>query len=242
MELTITVPRGILNSILEQARYASPSECCGLLSGTDNTVDLCHPLRNNSPEPDRRYFASPEDLFEAMREMRDQGRRLLAIYHSHPHGESYPSQTDIELAFYPDVAYLIQSLDPQPEIRAWRIVDRAVSEIRIDIVEAEWKQMAQAALGAAASSQAANPAVTEAYPDEITVSESYPDDVTPEVEDEPEPEQAIVDVRETKFEVEPEPEPELEIDKQISAEVEEPPTGFIPGLVQRVIRRLKTWF
>ncbi|MBK9315237.1 MAG: M67 family metallopeptidase [Acidobacteria bacterium] len=242
MELTITVPRGILNAILEQAGSASPSECCGLLSGTDNTVDLCHPLRNNSPEPHLRYFASPEDLFEAMREMREEGRSLVAIYHSHPRGQAYPSQTDIELAFYPDVAYLIQSLDPQPEIRAWRIVDRTVSEIKIEIVEAEWKQTAHTAIGAAASSLTGGSTVADAFPDEFTVTETILDEVRSQVEVEPEPEFVIEEIAEVLPEADIEPEPEPEIVEKVSVDIEESRIGFIPRLVQRVVRRLKTWF
>ncbi len=242
MELTITVPRGILNAILEQARSSSPSECCGLLSGADNCVDLYHPLRNNSPEPHLRYFASPEDLFDAMREMREEGRSMLAIYHSHPRGQAYPSQTDIELAFYPDVAYLIQSLDPQPEIRAWRIVDRTVSEIKIEIVEAEWKQMAHTAHGAAASSLTVGSSVADVFPDEFTVTETILDVVMSKVEVEREPEFVIEEIAEVLPEVEIEPEPEPEIDEKAAVDAEESGIGFIPKLVQNVIRRLKRWF
>jgi proteasome lid subunit RPN8/RPN11 len=40
--------------------------------------------------------------------MRMRGEELLAIYHSHPRdAEPVPSETDVRLAFYPNVVYFI---------------------------------------------------------------------------------------------------------------------------------------
>jgi proteasome lid subunit RPN8/RPN11 len=56
----------------------------------------------------------------------------VAVYHSHPRSPAEPSQTDINLAQYPDWRYLIVSLrDERPEIRAWRIRDGAAEEEEI---------------------------------------------------------------------------------------------------------------
>ncbi|QQS47979.1 MAG: M67 family metallopeptidase [Acidobacteriota bacterium] len=215
MELTITVPRGILDAILEHARSESPSECCGLLSGLDHRVDLHHPLRNQASEPDKRYFAAPEDLFEAMREMRAEGRSLIAIYHSHPRGRAYPSETDIELAFYPHVACLIQALEPQPEIRAYRIVDRTVTEIRVEVVEAEWKQARSAAIAAAAS--AARYSSAEDFDSPAIVPQvEAPKSVAPPFDSNVKP-----------------------VEK---ASIPEPAAEYSTGLMERVLRRVKSWF
>jgi proteasome lid subunit RPN8/RPN11 len=76
------------------------------------------------------YNMEPQALLRAMNEIDDRDWELLAIYHSHPHTEAFPSATDVELAFYPEATYLIISLqDPeQPVIRAFGIVDGRVSE------------------------------------------------------------------------------------------------------------------
>ena len=55
------------------------------------------------------YEIAPVDLFRLMREIRAAGEELVGIYHSHPIGENRPSARDLELAFYPEVAYLIVS-------------------------------------------------------------------------------------------------------------------------------------
>jgi [CysO sulfur-carrier protein]-S-L-cysteine hydrolase len=64
----------------------------------------------------------------------DAGLELGAIYHSHTRSAPEPSQTDINLAFYPEALYVIVGLKgPEPDVRAWRIVDGAVSEAPLEL-------------------------------------------------------------------------------------------------------------
>ena len=65
----------------------------------------------------------------------DSGDELIAIYHSHTKSAPEPSQTDINLATYPDAVYLIVSLaDPEnPEIRGWWLRDGKVDEERLEL-------------------------------------------------------------------------------------------------------------
>jgi proteasome lid subunit RPN8/RPN11 len=131
MDLAINIPRSLFDDIINQAFDEQPCECCGLLGGRSPQVVSRYPLTNKSPDPTKRYFAAPEDLFEAMRRMRSEGEDLIAIYHSHPRGQAYPSLTDIELAFYQDAVYLIIGLEPQVEMRAFTITGQEVTEIEI---------------------------------------------------------------------------------------------------------------
>src|SRR5262245_42080819 len=133
--MSLKISRSVIEEMVSQARSEYPRESCGLLGGKD--LDACtrYPLPNRLPEPERKYFAAPEDLFVAMRRMRDSGEEMIAIYHSHPRGPSHPSQTDIEMAFYPEAVYLIIALEPQTEVRAFRIMERAVTEIALDHLE-----------------------------------------------------------------------------------------------------------
>jgi proteasome lid subunit RPN8/RPN11 len=70
-----------------------------------------------------------------MMEIEDQGWTLGGIYHSHTRSAAYPSQTDVNLAFYPDALYVIVSVeDPaKPDVRAFRIVDGKIDEAEIAI-------------------------------------------------------------------------------------------------------------
>ena len=57
----------------------------------------------------------------------------VAIYHSHPRSPAEPSQTDINLAEYPEYLYLIVSLAGEPDVRAWRIADGKVEEEAVEV-------------------------------------------------------------------------------------------------------------
>lgn len=129
------LPRRLYQDIVSQALADSPRECCGLLGGRGGKARTCYPLRNQATDPEREYFAAPEDLFAAMRAMREAGERLVAIYHSHPHGAAQPSQTDLALAFYPEVVYLIVALRPEVEIGAFRLLDQTSRRIPLRIID-----------------------------------------------------------------------------------------------------------
>jgi proteasome lid subunit RPN8/RPN11 len=73
------------------------------------------------------YELDAKSLLAANR-LDDEGAQV-AIYHSHPRSAARPSQTDINLAYYPHWTYLIVSLaGDEPEVRAWRIADGRVHE------------------------------------------------------------------------------------------------------------------
>ena len=95
-------------------------ETCGVLSGRDGTALHFHPVPNVSPTPEQRYEMDPGAQIQAFRRMRETGERLLAIAHSHPHGEAWPSTADIAEATYPEAVYVIASLrGAEPELRGF---------------------------------------------------------------------------------------------------------------------------
>jgi [CysO sulfur-carrier protein]-S-L-cysteine hydrolase len=133
----IQLRREHLEAMIDHARQTAPSECCGLIGGVSKTkAGSLYRLRNVTSEPEVRYEAAPEDLFAAQRQMRERGEDLLAIYHSHPRAaEPSPSETDIQLAYYPSATYLIIGLGGTgPVVKAFNISER---EHRWDQVEYE---------------------------------------------------------------------------------------------------------
>lgn len=121
----------IAAEIEKHARGTNPAECCGLLSGENGVITHIHPLRNDADKPETRYFATPEELFAAMRRIRDAGQSLLGVYHSHPRTSAYPSSSDVEMAFYPEAVYFIVSLEPRAELRAFKIEDSKIEDVEI---------------------------------------------------------------------------------------------------------------
>lgn len=131
----ISITDTVRAAIQEHALLARPSECCGLLSGSNGLITDIHPLRNDADKPETRYFATPEELFAAMRRIREAGQALLGVYHSHPRTQAYPSASDVEMAFYPEAFYFIISLEPQIELRAFKIAASRIDDVRVSVTK-----------------------------------------------------------------------------------------------------------
>lgn len=140
--------------MIHHAQREYPNEACGLLAGKacpepfafaqdrlrrrDGRVEKVYQMTNAEHSPVT-YRLDPEEQYRAFIEIEEEGWELLAIYHSHSHSPAYPSVTDLELAFYPDSLYLIISLADRarPIIRAFRIVEGAIEEERVEITLSE---------------------------------------------------------------------------------------------------------
>ena len=125
---------GILEEIIQHASRAYPNEGCGLLVGRQS-ADRFIPITNISPSP-AHYEMNPSELVTTLRNLRDTGEQLVAIYHSHPHGPATPSKTDVERAYYPEAAHLIVSLAElkRPQVAAFRIIDSAVLPVEVRVI------------------------------------------------------------------------------------------------------------
>ena len=126
----------MLQFVQAQAQDGYPYEVCGLLGGSGGRVLKVQPMRNIANDPRVRYVMDPEELLAAFQNFEANGWDLLAIYHSHPAGPSYPSETDIAESYYPDVVYLIINLavPHAPEITAWTIRDGRASPAVLQVV------------------------------------------------------------------------------------------------------------
>jgi proteasome lid subunit RPN8/RPN11 len=127
------IDRQSYDALVAHARAEYPNEACALLAG-DGRVEKVYALPNAEASPTF-YVASPRAQLEAMTEMDDLGWDLVGIFHSHTFTEAYPSRTDVELAAYPDAAYLILSLADRdaPELRAFRIAGGEVTEEPVEV-------------------------------------------------------------------------------------------------------------
>ena len=100
-----------LRAIEGFAEAAYPNECCGLLSGTEEAgiayVDGIHESENVADEPARRFEIDPALRLRLQRTLRQSGRRVIGIYHSHPNGLARPSPRDLEAAWEPDLVWLV---------------------------------------------------------------------------------------------------------------------------------------
>jgi proteasome lid subunit RPN8/RPN11 len=117
--------------IVAHARSEAPNECCGMIASRDGEAVKVYPARNTAASP-LKYELDPLEQFRIQNEIDESALELGAIYHSHTRSEPYPSQTDINLAFYPDSLYVIVGLASEPpEVRAFAIRDGDVQEAEL---------------------------------------------------------------------------------------------------------------
>jgi [CysO sulfur-carrier protein]-S-L-cysteine hydrolase len=121
--MDLTLSPDVLDQVIKEAKSAYPKEACGLLVGRA-IADRFIPITNISVSA-QEYEMDPAELIRALRDLRDTGESLIAIFHSHPHGPAEPSQTDIRRAYYSEAAHLIVSLAEleRPQAAAFRIID-----------------------------------------------------------------------------------------------------------------------
>jgi len=138
--------------MVAHARELDPYECCGLLAGKNGAASHQYRITNtvakdttalqvfegaqvkrlgdlvDTTRAEVAFFMDPKEMLAAFKDMRERQIEITVIYHSHPRSPAIPSSTDIGLAYYPDVAYLIISLEhkSRPDIRAYWIQDRQV--------------------------------------------------------------------------------------------------------------------
>ena len=127
------ISQALLDEIVEHARAEAPNECCGMIAAQDGVAVAVHRARNAAASP-LRYEMDGMEQYKIQTAIEDGGHELGAIYHSHTRSDPEPSQTDINLAFYPDALYVIVGVKgEEPDVRAWRIVDGAVSEAALEV-------------------------------------------------------------------------------------------------------------
>ncbi|MDR1633286.1 MAG: M67 family metallopeptidase [Dysgonamonadaceae bacterium] len=128
------IPRHIIDDVIAHAWNELPDEACGLLAGHGNQVVKQYPLTNIDHSPEHFSF-DPKEQFAVLREARKQGLQIVANYHSHPETPARPSEEDIRLAFDPNIAYFILSLQDveNPVLKAFSIREGIVEPIKIII-------------------------------------------------------------------------------------------------------------
>ncbi|MDI1471764.1 MAG: M67 family metallopeptidase [Thermodesulfovibrio sp.] len=120
------IKKAIYDDMIEYCRWSLPYEACGILAGKNNFVTEIYKIKNIETSSVS-YFMETKEQLKAMKDIRQKGLEMIAIFHSHPFGSAYPSQKDIELAFY-DVYYLIVAFEPEFEVKCFKIKDGEIDE------------------------------------------------------------------------------------------------------------------
>jgi len=131
----LTISRAIHDELIAHARADFPIEACGILGGTDGAVSAIFRMVNTD-KSNEHFMMDPKEQFAVVKELRNRGLAMLAIYHSHPESPARPSEEDIRLALTPGVSYVIVSLaGAEPDVKAFRIADGVVEPEPTEIAE-----------------------------------------------------------------------------------------------------------
>jgi proteasome lid subunit RPN8/RPN11 len=127
------ISRAQYEDMVAHAQADAPNECCGMIATRDGEAVQVYRAENAAASP-LRYEIDGAEQYRIQMAIDDAGHDLGAIYHSHTRSEPYPSQTDINLAFYPEALYLIVGLaGAEPEIKAYEIRDGQVQDAELTI-------------------------------------------------------------------------------------------------------------
>lgn len=122
----IELSRAVYDDIVYHAYDGGEAEICGVLAGTHgdggdpSVVTRTYEAENVAETPEIRYLIDPEEQFELIEAVEDDGHDLVGFYHSHPTGPTHPSETDAARATWPDHSYVICALDGYPFVGSWR--------------------------------------------------------------------------------------------------------------------------
>jgi [CysO sulfur-carrier protein]-S-L-cysteine hydrolase len=128
------IPTQLIDEIVAHAREDAPNECCGMVGGVEGEARSVHRTKNAEASP-LRYSIDGQELIDTKNRIEGNGEEIVAIYHSHTKSPAFPSQTDVNLALWPDAIYMIVSLadSEAPDVKGFWIRDGEIEEAELAI-------------------------------------------------------------------------------------------------------------
>ena len=127
------IAQNLIDEMVAHAREDLPNECCGMVGGVGGEATEVIRVENAAASP-LRYEMDPKAQYDAYTAIEDDGKELLAIYHSHTKSAAYPSQTDVNQAVaWPDQIYVIVSLQDAdaPDVKAYLLKDLKIADVEL---------------------------------------------------------------------------------------------------------------
>jgi [CysO sulfur-carrier protein]-S-L-cysteine hydrolase len=131
----VRISEALIDEMVAHARDDLPNECCGMIGGREGEARSVIRVENSAASP-LRYEMDPQEQYNALKAIEDDGGELLGIYHSHTKSAAYPSQTDVNQAVaWPEQIYVIVSLadEDAPDVKAYLLKDLKIADVEIDL-------------------------------------------------------------------------------------------------------------
>lgn len=104
--IEMKLKKDVIEKIFQHAMKQYPEECFGIVTGDemDQTAHACENIQNVIREKDpgrytdasTGYFVDRKKFDMIISSARQEGKKVIAFYHSHPDIEAYFSATDVE--------------------------------------------------------------------------------------------------------------------------------------------------
>ncbi len=104
----ITLSQSDKKILTEHAENEKPNESCAILFGKDSLVSEVF-LTKNIEESSVNFTISNEQLIEGYKIAEEKKVEVIAIFHSHPNSDTYPSNTDKKFMHSNPVVWIIYS-------------------------------------------------------------------------------------------------------------------------------------
>jgi [CysO sulfur-carrier protein]-S-L-cysteine hydrolase len=131
---SLSLNRAHMSAMQRHINFEAPLEGCGLLGGKNQAVELVLPVKN-AAESRVRFKMDPRAQLRAMQQIEAEGLEVVAIFHSHPRGQSVPSSTDIAEAIYPVVNIIWSKVGRHWQARGFWIEDGQADEVPLNVQE-----------------------------------------------------------------------------------------------------------
>ena len=128
----------VYQQLIDHSKEGLPLETCGYLAGTGDVITTFFPMTNVDASSEHFSF-DPKEQFSVVKQARNKGLTILAVYHSHPETPARLSQEDLRLLSDPNMVYIIVSLQHDtPDIQGFKILK---TDDRIDVTHQPLEQV-----------------------------------------------------------------------------------------------------
>ena len=139
--IKFSLPKILWEQIQIHLQANLPEEACGLIAGVklpeiqEWRAQTVYPVENILHSPFRYQMDGHAQL--AAFELIDQADQdLIAIFHSHPNGPTFPSDTDIKESYYSEIVHLICfQVNNQWQCRGYQLIAGGFHEINLILLE-----------------------------------------------------------------------------------------------------------
>ena len=133
--MALQIKQTVYDAVVAYLKTDTSIELCGYLGINADGLAVKHYELTNMDNSIDHFTMDPKEQFAAIKEMRKEGLKPVANFHSHPLTPARPSEEDIKLAFDPTISYVIVSFSADtPVMKSFKIKNGEVTPEEIEIV------------------------------------------------------------------------------------------------------------